>query len=320
MRWHVVVVALLPENYSETSVRNTRVALMNLPTLTKESIRRMVPSIQGLEEPLHGGQKIVYPCVIEGSRYALKAMLVECGDFEDVPQVTARARREIGILQSCQTPYLVKLGPVPLTQATVDAQEILYFTEEWIEGEDLQSLIEKGYLLIGEVTRLGENVANAIQALWDLATVHRDIKPANIMRRNADGTFIVLDMGLALDLQDASLTTPGKVAGTVLYLSPEQTEFSKKRQLDFRSDLFALGIVLYQALTSQHPFWTQGMGSQQAIGAMLNSAPRPPSELRHDIPADLDEIVLRLLAKRPHQRYRKCEDLIDALRRVQPPS
>ena len=119
-------------------------------------------------------------------------------------------------------------------------------------------------------------------------------------------------MGFAFDLRDTSLTSPGNVPGTVPYLSPEQMDLVRKRQMDFRSDLFQLGIVMYVAATGQHPFAQSAISDMETLGRILTATPVKPS-LHREMPSQLEEIILRLLAKKPHLRFKSCHHLIAAL-------
>ena len=300
---------------------------MALPELTIEDISEKIPGVKDIGQQCEGGQKIVFPCTIADERYALKVMLTNplaSGEIsEDIStdifdEVTARARREVEIMSQCNSPHIVKIGPLPLTAAEIRGQSVIYFTEEWIEGQDLRTIIRnEDYLPLVQVLQLGKHITNAVKVLWSMAKIHRDIKPGNIMRRDVDDEFVLLDMGLAFDITDMSLTRLGVVVGTPIYFSPEQTNFTIKRQMDFRSDLFSLGIVLYEAATGRHPFWTPGRTSQEALAGILAVTPSPPSVIRPEIPVQLDEVIMRLLAKRPHMRYRTCDQLVDALDAVQ---
>jgi serine/threonine-protein kinase len=295
---------------------------MELPKVTVDELRGAIPAIEAIEPPRQGGQKLVFPCTISGQRCALKVMLrnptaqpgsIDDSSAEESDEVTARARREVQIMGACRSPHIVRLGPLPLMDVDIGGQGVICFSEEWIQGRDLRAIIHDGPLPLVEVVRLGKDVAEAVQALWSCGKVHRDVKPGNIMRREPPGDFVLLDMGFALDLEDASLTPFGLVPGTLIYLSPEQTEVASKRQMDFRSDLFSLGIVLYEAATAHHPFWEAGVSSREALGRILGSKVAAPSVHRSEIPVEMDEIILRLLAKRPHLRYRTCAQLIAAL-------
>ncbi len=297
---------------------------MALPVLAATQIATAIPDITITGTERRGGQKLVFPCEIAGHPWALKLMLAQPtqpagvdpadSSVESFDPVTARARREVAIMYECQSPHLVKLGPLPLAQVDIEGQSIIYFTEEWIDGQDLAEILRvDGTLSVEDVRRLGLHIAAAIEELWSKGHIHRDIKPGNIMRREANGDFVLLDMGLAFDLQAQSISSPGTTPGTMIYFSPEQANVARKRQLDFRSDLFALGIVMYEALTSVHPFIAGAATSIEVLGQILGATPAPPSTHRAAITSDFDRVILRLLAKSPHLRYKTCERFRAAL-------
>ena len=297
--------------------------MQGMIAIDEADIRQLIPEIQTVQFALRGGQKTVYKVVIEGQTYALKILEVpsqtpdgDVGEYSlDEADVTlARARRETGILKSCNIPQLVKLGPIELSIGTIRDKLYLFYTEEWIDGRDLRSLVsEVRYLPTADVAALGVDMATAIETLWMMSKIHRDVKPANIMRRALDQTFVLLDLGLAFDVNDISLTLSGRIPGTPPYFSPEQTDVSRKRLLDFRSDLFSLGVVLYEVTTGEHPFWKRGMAYGELVEHIRGLPARKPSELRPEAPAELDAVILRLLAKTPHMRYRSCSLLRKSL-------
>jgi serine/threonine protein kinase len=298
---------------------------MKLPLVSSDDLKNVIPALTTIDAPTAGGQKLVFRCTMGEMCFALKVMLagdaVVGGETEEdgediLDEVTARAKREVAIISACETPHVVKAGPIPLTAAEINGQKTIYFSEEWIEGRDLSRILQDGSLSIADVVELGRAMTLAIQALWEVKKIHRDIKPGNIMRRDGAGHFVLLDMGIAFDPLDVSLTAAGVVIGTMIYVSPEQVEYAKKRQMDFRSDCFSLGMVMYEAVTGRHPFWVPGMLSQQAVGNILMSNPERPRTYRPEMPAELERIILRLLGKQPHLRYRTCEDLLAALGEV----
>lgn len=216
--------------------------------------------IEEIGQPAKGGQRAVYPISMRGRRFALMVMSLtrsgtpepgaEDASFGEGEEVVSRARREFAILENCDIPQFVKTGPIRPTQCDIGGTRVVCFAEEWIDGMNVdQMLARTGPFAIRELVGLGKDVASAVKKLWSLSIVHRDIKPKNIMKR-VDGTYVLLDMGFALDLSDKSLTASGFIPGTLAYFSPEQIDLSRKRQMDFRSDLFSLGIVLYQAATN----------------------------------------------------------------------
>jgi serine/threonine-protein kinase len=233
-----------------------------------------------------------------------------------VDDVTARATREVETLRQCRTPHLVKPGPLGLTPVDIHGERLLYFTEEFIDGDPLTAVLEGGGTMsVHELVALGTQITLAIEELWGLNKIHRDIKPGNIMRRRSSETFVLLDMGLVFDLDDRSFSL-GPV-GTTAYFSPEQTDFRNRRSvLDFRSDTFSLGIVLYIMATRQHPFTARATNSWEVLMNIQTMAPPPPKQLRADLPDELSAVILRLLGKRPALRYRTTRMLLDALRSV----
>lgn len=290
----------------------------DLPNLSAEQVSELVPQALGISRIGSGGQKLVFQGTIDGQEYALKFAKVPATEFNEAEDFSAtdialRAKREVETMRDCTSPYVVKLGPIELSFATVDDQKIVYFCEELIRGKDLRSLLrDSGTFSSAEVARLGRQMAKAIKALWELGKVHRDIKPANIMRRDESGDFVLLDAGLAFDIDGESLSV-GPV-GTPAYFSPEQFEFANRRTvLDFRSDLFALGVTMYYVATGQHPFYSPGDTSAALYSKITGHIPAPPSSIVAGLPEQLDEAILRLLGKSPHLRYRRCDQLIAAL-------
>jgi serine/threonine-protein kinase len=273
-----------------------------------------------------GGQKVVFACTIAGKPHVLKFLRPNPRPLADqdadasvqsvsLDDVTARARREVATMKQCNSPHLVKIGPVELRSVKIGSDDLICFSEELIDGKPIKTLLglNKPGLSPEDLLQLGLDVADAIDVLWKHKKIHRDIKPGNIMRRKS-GEFVVLDMGLVFDLNDESWSM-GPV-GTHIYFSPEQMDFTNRRQvLDFRSDLFSLGITMYQLGTGVHPFVESAQNTWDVLNNIKNKQPTAPHALNAAIPEPLSDIVMRLLAKRPALRYRKISMLQDALRK-----
>lgn len=296
--------------------------MANLPTISPEEVEQLIPVASDVTEIGSGGQKRVFRGDIEGTAYALKFALtpivpedIESEEFV-LTDVELRAQREVDTMRECKSPHIVKLGPVGLEFVEVDDEHLLFFSEEFIEGKDLRTLLrDDGRLSEDEVVLLGLHIAEAIHELWQFGKIHRDIKPANIMRREAGGDFVLLDAGLVFDIVGDSLSV--SPVGTVPYFSPEQFDFTNRRTvLDFRSDVFSLGVTMYELLTGTHPFWTPGDSSHSLYNKITTESPQPPSKRVDGVPEELDEIILRMLGKSPHLRYRRCDQLLEALRAV----
>jgi serine/threonine protein kinase len=188
---------------------------------------------------------------------------------------------------------------------------------EYLPGMNLDQLVQMhGPLPAERVIHLLTQTCEALSEAHAQNLVHRDIKPANIFAAHRGGIYDVaklLDFGLARPLvnlggDDSSLTQEGTIAGSPLFMSPEQVS---GEQPDERSDIYSLGIVAYYLLTGRVPFT-----SDKAIKVLIAHAhetPRPPSELNADVPRDLEEVVMRCLEKDPDHRYPDVESLRAAL-------
>ena len=268
-----------------------------------------------------GGQKAVYKATIDGTAVALKVIAIrtdlnEEEDTLEVSEVVGRAHREVEILSQVNVPVLTKPGPLSLASMSIEGTEWLYFTEEWINGQSLRDMVDEGKLPPLQIIRLGIDLIQAVSWLADHALVHRDIKPANIMWASDRSRFVLLDPGIALDLGAPSLTQFLGVVGTIGYLSPEQMDALRKRNLDFRSDLFAVGIVMYEAATGHHPFMSARTTPQEVLAGILTQNPEPIANRIENFPQTLSDIIGRLLRKAPHMRYRTCERALLAMEEV----
>lgn len=294
---------------------------MVVPQLTVAQVRE-VTSASDIQEVDRGGQKVVFSGIIGDQKYALKFMAPnpsqvggQSGEFLD--DVTSRAQREVETMQQCSTPHLVAMGPIGLRTTDITGEPLIYFSEEFIDGKNLRSYLQSnGVFSVAELLRLATHISEAIKAIWQFSKIHRDIKPGNIMRRNDNGDFVLLDMGLVFDLQDESISVCP--VGTPLYFSPEQMDFNNRRtMMNFRSDLFSLGTVMYEMATGRHPFALGATTTWDVLGNIASMTPQSPRALRQDLPESLSDMILRLLAKRPALRYRSIDLFQRALREVE---
>lgn len=272
-----------------------------------------IPGVETAELVQTGGQKAVYKGTLEGQPVALKLIAPYPKEVDaeetgtDISAVVERARREVAILEQVNVPVLTKRGPVGLLTVQIGDDKWLYFTEEWIEGKNLRDMIRAGRFSPRQVAQLGLDLIQATCWLYDRKLVHRDIKPANVMWAVDRSRFVLLDPGIALDLDGPSLTMAHLTVGTMAYFSPEQTDPSRKRALDFRSDLFAIGLVLYEASVAEHPFMAVGTTPSQVLAGILTGTPQPVADRVEDFPPALSDLISRLLGKAPHLRYRTCD-------------
>jgi serine/threonine protein kinase len=292
--------------------------MADLPNLNPGQVAQLVSSASQIKEIGSGGQKRVFQAVIENKPYAIKVAkvgaVVDDGNDLATTEIGIRARREVETMRDCTSPHMVKLGPIGLTFRECQGQQLLFFSEEYVEGRDLNAILTTdGPFPWKEVAKLGIQITLAIKSLWELSKIHRDIKPANIMKRATGGDYVLLDAGFAFDLGGESLSI-GPV-GTPAFFSPEQFDHSNRRaSLDFRSDIFSLGVTMYCVLTASHPFVTPGVTPTTLYTRITGHDPQPPSAIVAGVPPQLDEIILRMLRKSPHLRFRRCDQLIEALR------
>ncbi len=196
-----------------------------------------------------------------------------------------------------------------------------FIAMEYLDGRTLGEHILGRTLDVDEISKLGIQIAEALSAAHSKGVVHRDVKPGNIVA-TVTGPVKVLDFGLAKligsqggNALTKSLTETHAVAGTLPYMSPEQL---RGRDVDARTDIYALGVVLYEMSTGRRPFTAEI--SPQLIDDILNSPPPLPHELNSKIPLKLEEIILKCLEKDPEDRYQTAKEIAVDLRRMTAPS
>ncbi|HJQ71471.1 MAG TPA: protein kinase [Blastocatellia bacterium] len=231
------------------------------------------------------------------------------------------ARRRL--LQEARSAAALNHPSIVTVHAIDDHEGLDFIVMEYVEGETLKSVVERGSLPLAQLLDIGAQVAGALASAHALNIIHRDIKSANILLTSA-GRAKVLDFGLAkstptlveeLDREAPTrlaLTGAGIVLGTVPYMSPEQT---RGESLDGRTDIFSLGCVLYEAATGGLPFG--GASTLSIIHDIATVNPPPPSRFRPDLPAEFDLIVSRALAKDRDGRYKSASEMADALRSLE---
>ncbi len=246
-----------------------------------------------------------------GRDVALKVLPAEmAGDVDRL----ARFQREARAVAALNHPHIVTIYSVE------EAGGVHFFTMELVEGQALDRMISEGGLPADRILQITVPIADALVAAHDKGIVHRDLKPANVMVA-ADGRVKVLDFGLAKVNRDdaesgASMATElqtreGVVMGTVPYMSPEQVA---GRIVDHRTDIFSLGVMLYEMASGRRPF--EGASSIELASAILRDTPRPISDVRADLPADLARLVQRCLDKDPRQRIQTAREICDECREL----
>jgi serine/threonine protein kinase len=236
---------------------------------------------------------------------ALKILYARTPGSEDDDDREERFRREIGVLSKIDHPGVLRI----VDSGTHDDR--LFFVSELIDGHNLENDPLPRPWPVPRASALVASVADALSAAHGAGIVHRDVKPSNIMIAT-DGSIKLLDFGLARPsgIDATTLTRVGVIVGTPTYMSPEQFE---SRWLDARSDIYSLGVVLFELLTAAPPF----VASTPLGLAMMHKAEEPPSprSVRSDIPGWMERVVLRCLQKDPDKRFARAEELAAELRR-----
>ena len=247
-----------------------------------------------------GGMGVVY----RGTQIALKrtvALKVVRDDLASDPEFRRRFTQESEIAASLDHPNIV-----PIHSAGEDAGR-LYVTMRFVEGTDVREAIRMhGRLAPALAAEIVAQVAAALDAAHRRGLVHRDVKPANILLANADGRAhaYLTDFGLSRFTDSEQITRTGTVVGTLDYMAPEQLE---GRKVDGRVDVYALGCVLYQALTGRVPYPRDTEHAK--MWAHMTEPPPRPGAVAPDLPPGFDEVVARAMAKKPDDRYATAVEL-----------
>lgn len=240
--------------------------------------------------------------------------------FVGDPERVARFRREAAALAALDHPNIVTIFTVE------EADECRFLTMQLVPGRPLAALIPPHGMEVSQAARIAIAIAGALAAAHARGVVHRDLKPGNVMVTE-DGHVKVLDFGLAKLRQEGGeepgmsrlsteqVTVQGVILGTTPYLSPEQAE---GRAIDHRSDIFSLGVVLYEMVTGTRPF--RGDTPVAVISSILKDAPPKAGDLNSAVPPWLDRVLFRALAKDPSGRYQNALDLKHDLEELLDPS
>jgi serine/threonine protein kinase/TolB-like protein/tetratricopeptide (TPR) repeat protein len=266
-----------------------------------------------LEEIGRGGMGVVYQALDTklDRRVALKVLPEEATAD---PERLERFRREAKAVAALNHPGIVTIYSVE------EAEGVHFLTMELVKGRTLQEIIPESGMSLERIFQISIPLSEALAAAHERGIVHRDLKPSNIVVTE-EGRVKVLDFGLAKlllakeELSEGSIpptrtlaTAEGKVMGTVPYMSPEQVS---GKGLDSRTDIFSLGIILYEMATGKRPF--TGESSAELASAILRDQPSSISDVRSDLPGHLGWVTRRCLEKDPRRRYQSALDISNEL-------
>jgi serine/threonine-protein kinase len=231
----------------------------------------------------------------------IEAMKVLLPDLAGRQELAARFLREIKLMASLNHPNIAQLR----TAFTADNQ--LYMVMEYVEGTTVAQKLEHGAIDVPDAMNYIRQVLDAVSYAHKQNVIHRDIKPANMML-TPQGVIKLMDFGIARAGEDRSLTMTGTTMGSLSYMSPEQV---KGEPTDARSDLYSVGVSLYEMVTGQQPF--VATSDYSIMAAHVKETPRPPVELHPGLPSELNEIILMAIAKDPAQRFQTADAFRNAL-------
>jgi len=234
----------------------------------------------------------------------VEAMKVLLPNLVDQKELADRFLREIKVLASLNHPNIAVLR----TALMIDNQLVMIM--EYVEGTTLAAHLEQEKISWRSALNYMDQVLAALSYAHKQNVIHRDIKPANMML-TPSAAIKLMDFGIARSGNDLGLTVTGTTVGSLAYMSPEQV---KCEPIDARSDLYSVGVSLYEMVTGQKPF--KGDSHFSIMQAQLQQAPRPPVELSADLPASLNQIILKALSKEPAQRFQSADAFRNALNSV----
>jgi Tol biopolymer transport system component/predicted Ser/Thr protein kinase len=272
---------------------------MAAPNLVDQTLGRY----KILEELGRGGMAVVYRAY-QPSLHRHVAVKVLPPQFAFDRQFVERFQREARAAASLRHPNIVVIHDVGHQQG------IYYIVMEYLEGRTLEQLIKQdGPLPPRQVARIVEQIASALDYAHQRGFVHRDVKPSNIFVGEGDRVTLT-DFGIAKAASETQhLTRTGVLVGTPEYMSPEQAEGG---MVDRRTDLYALGVMLYQMLVGRVPF--RGTTPHAVLHAVIYEPPPPPRQISPDLSSTVESVILRAVAKQPEQRFQHGAELTAALR------
>ncbi len=271
-------------------------------------MNRRIGRYKLLKELGKGGMGVVYlgENVETGDRVAVKLLPPE---LTRTSKYVERFRREALAVSQFEHPNIIKVLDVG------EENGVHFFAMEYLEGPTLRDLLkQRGRLTISEAVRVTTAICDALDLAHSRGIIHRDVKPDNIMA-DADGTFKVMDFGIAHAEEGTRLTVTGTIMGTPEYMSPEQASGGP---VDRRSDIYSMGIVLYEMLTGKAPFRAET--ALEVLQMHITKIPEPPKLLNPEIPGNVANVIGKMIEKQPANRYDSFRHVMNALNQAIPES
>ncbi|MEK6700264.1 MAG: serine/threonine-protein kinase [Nitrospirota bacterium] len=298
---------------------------MNFEPPKAKEIKAAFPQFQEVLFLNAGGFKAVYKIVASGGPEAFKIVHIPevSGVDPDVgkeirKESLGRIAREIKILNNCKSPEIVKLGSIQPAPVVVDNREYIAYSEEYLDGNSLRELIRQSIKPAEEDIRsLFLSLLKAIREIWSFNIIHRDIKPDNVMMLNRkDRRYVVLDLGIAYSAVDTPLTFDAShrlPPGTYRYLAPEMLQPGFRESIDFRSDIYAAALTVYEYAAGQHPLAKNKDDLITTLSRIVRESPPSLKAFRPDLSSTIIRTVDQMLKKIPALRPSNINMLINQL-------
>lgn len=252
-----------------------------------------------------GSMGLVYACrnrELMGQMVAVKVLFPEVAADK---VASARFRNEVLASYEVSHPNVVRAYDL------LRDGDLVAYAMEYVGGGDLaERLSSSERIPLSDVVKLMSQIGAGLQAIHEAGIVHRDMKPENILLTK-EGNVKIADFGIARNRHGPKLTEHGGVVGTVEYVAPE---YMLKSQVDWRADIYALGILAFEMVTGEAPF--KGESVYATMTKRLKTDPEPPSKYRVECPTELDRIILKLMARDPEKRYQSGLEIVDDLQKV----
>lgn len=288
--------------------------------MTIEEIQKQLPDLKNITQLKVGGQKSVYKADYQKSEVVLK--LAKITDADDDNNVLGDAKlsrilREVKIINTINSIYLPKgnsgVGPGTLTSGN---GVYYYYIENYIHGRTVREIMRDGSIEDKNqfIFELLKDICQGMNELWKRGYVHRDIKPENIMYNDSSNNFVLIDSGIAYAIGETSLTPTGMNVGTLPYMSPEQLKATRYR--DIRTDIYSLGIVAYEIVHGQHPYFMRNMRQTELFKKIITYVPPELDSQTVGVDDKILVIINKMIKKRAHQRHKDIDSLLADIKNI----
>jgi len=289
---------------------------------TTEQIGAILPHASDITFIDSGSFKAVYRARISDRWEAVKVALIKRDEQDEQlsTEFIARLQREIIALNTCRSPFIVKLASVKPQKCAMGLYEYIVYSEEYLGNVTLHRVIKSGDKpLWPQIKRLALCLFAVVKELKSLDIIHRDIKPKNIMViDDPSRPFVVLDLGIAFKIHGTALTVnPDMRMGTLPYMAPEVFQPDYRQNIDFRSDLYSSAVTLYEYASGTHPIARRGENDYSTLYRIQTQIPTPLTVACPHLPTPFCSIVDQMMKKVPALRTSNIDKLIQTVEAIQ---